>query len=157
MFLCPPNPEEGWTIYSLGTSTRTSEEFLDLFREHEIKIGVDIRSFPTSRFPHFVKESLQGILKSEGVRYQYLGKELGGFRKGGYPAYMESDSFRRGLARLEEIGRERRSAFFCAEKFPWRCYRRWVAKELTERGWKVIHIIEKGRIWVPRKDDQKII
>jgi uncharacterized protein (DUF488 family) len=157
LFLYPPNPEEGWTIYTLGTSTRTSDEFIDLFREHEIEVGVDVRSFPTSRFPHFIKESLRGILESEGIHYHYLGKELGGLRKGGYPAYMETDSFRKGLERLEEIGRERRSAFFCAEKFPWRCHRRWLARKFIERGWKVIHIIEKKRVWVPRKVDHKII
>jgi uncharacterized protein (DUF488 family) len=70
---------------------------------------------------------------------------------------MEADSFRKGLERLEKIGRERTSAFFYAEKFPWRCHRRWVARKLTEGGWKVIHIIERGRIWVPRKGDHKII
>jgi uncharacterized protein (DUF488 family) len=146
----PPNPEEGHTLYTLGTSTRTSDEFLDLFREHNIEVGVDVRSFPTSRFPHFIKESLERTLELERIHYHYLGKELGGFRKGGYPAHMETDSFRKGLEKLEEISRERRSAFFCAEKFPWRCHRRWVARKLIERGWKVIHIIEKGRVWVPR-------
>jgi len=144
-------------IYSVGTSTRTSEEFLALFREHGIEVGVDIRSFPTSRFPHFIKNSLQGTLKSVGIDYYYLGKELGGFRKGGYSAHMETDSFQKGLERLEEIGRERRTAFFCSEKFPWRCHRRWVARRLTQKGWKVIHIIEKGKIWVPRKESQDSI
>jgi uncharacterized protein (DUF488 family) len=69
LFLYPPNPEEGGTLYILGTSTRTSEEFLDLFRKHEIEIGIDIRSFPTSRFRRFIKESLQGILEPEGIHY----------------------------------------------------------------------------------------
>lgn len=136
-------------IYSLGTSNRTPDEFLDLFAEHEIEVGVDIRSFPTSRHLHFVKEALQNLLESNEIRYEYLGKELGGFRKGGYPAYMETDSFRKGLERLAEIGRGRRIAFFCAEKFPWRCHRRWVARKLVERGWKVVHIIEKGKVWIP--------
>ena len=144
-------------IYSLGTSNRTAGEFLDLFAEHGIEVGVDIRSFPTSRYPHFIKQPLQNFLESNGIQYEYLGKELGGFRKGGYPAYMETDSFRKGLERLEEIGRRRRSAFFCAETFSWRCHRRWVAKKLIERGWKVIPIVEKRRVWGPRKGDHKII
>ena len=142
-------------IYSLGTSNRTFGEFLDLFAEHGIEVGVDIRSFPTSRYPHFIKEPLQNLLESNGIQYEYLGKELGGFRKGGYLAYKETDSFRKGLERLGEIGRGRKSAFFCSEKFPWRCHRRWVAKKLIERGWRVIHIIEKGRVWVPGKGDHK--
>jgi uncharacterized protein (DUF488 family) len=141
-------------IYSLGTSTRTPNEFLDLFKEHEIEVGVDIRSFPTSRFLHFVKESLQKTLVLERIQYCYLGKELGGFRKGGYVAYMETELFERGLERLEEIGRGKRTAFFCSERFPWRCHRRWVARKLAQRGWEVIHIIEKGRIWIPRQGNQ---
>jgi len=144
-------------IYSLGTSNRTASEFLDLFAEYRIEVGVDIRSFPTSRCPHFVKQPLQNLLESNGIQYEYLGKELGGFRKEGYPAYVETDSFRNGLERLEGIGRGRTSAFFCAERFPWRCHRRWVARKLIERGWNVIHIIEKGRVWAPRKGGHKII
>jgi uncharacterized protein (DUF488 family) len=149
--------QQTYLIYSLGTSNRTPGEFLDLFAEHGIEVGVDIRSFPTSRYPHFIKQPLQNLLESNGIQYEYLGKELGGFRKGGYLAYMETPSFQRGLERLEEIGGGRRSVFFCAEKFPWRCHRRWVAKKLIERGWRVIHIIEKERVWVPRKGDHKII
>jgi uncharacterized protein (DUF488 family) len=140
-------------IYTLGTSTRTLDEFIELFREHEIEAVVDIRSFPTSRFPHFIKEPIKKAFESEGIHYHYLGKELGGFRKGGYLAYMETDSFKKGLERLEEIGIEKKTAFFCSERFPWKCHRRYVAERLSQRGWKVIHIIEKGRIWIPRKRD----
>ena len=153
----PPNHEPGCVIYTLGTGTRTSDEFVDLLKEHEIEVGIDIRSFPTSRFPHFMKESLQKTLESRGIDYCYLGKELGGFRKGGYLAYMETDSFKKGLKRLEEIGSKRKAAFFCSERFPWKCHRRWVSGELIRKGWRVIHIIEKGSVWVPGKRDHKII
>ena len=144
-------------IYTLGTSTRTSDEFFDLFKEYGIEAGVDIRSFPTSRFPHFIKDALEKAFESQGIPHTYLGKELGGFRKGGYLAYRETESFQRGLERLEEIGRERRAAFFCSERFPWRCHRRWVAGRLIEKGWSVIHIVEKGKVWVPRNANHKII
>jgi uncharacterized protein (DUF488 family) len=70
---------------------------------------------------------------------------------------METPSFRRGLERLEGVGGQKKAAFFCSERFPWRCHRRWVAKKLIERGWRIIHIIEKGRVWVPRNGDHKII
>ncbi|MGQ9644911.1 MAG: DUF488 domain-containing protein [Thermodesulfobacteriota bacterium] len=138
-------------IYSLGTSNRTADEFLSLFIEHGIEVGVDIRSFPTSRYGHFIKQNLQSLLESNGIRYEYLGKELGGFRKGGYLRYMETTSFLGGLDRLGEIANKKKAAFFCAEKFPWRCHRRWVAKKLIEKGWNVIHIIETGKVWIPEK------
>jgi len=144
--------EASYAIYTLGTSSRSFDEFLALLREHKIEVGVDIRSFPTSRFPHFKREYLERNLECAGIQYLYLGKELGGFRKGGYLAYMETDSFQKGLERLEEVGKKNKTAFFCSERFPWKCHRRWVAGKLIQRGWKVIHIIEKGRIWVPEKE-----
>ena len=145
------NPEAEDVIYTLGTSTRSFDEFLALFKENKIETGVDIRSFPTSRFPHFKKEYLQRSLESEGIQYLYLGKELGGFRKGGYLAYMETDSFQKGMERLEEVGKEKRTAFFCSERFPWKCHRRWVSGKLIQKGWRIIHIIEKERVWIPKK------
>jgi hypothetical protein len=30
-------------------------------------------------------------------------------------------------------------------------HRRWVAGELVKRGWQVIHIIERGKVWIPRR------
>jgi uncharacterized protein (DUF488 family) len=149
LFYSHPNLKVEKIIYSLGTSHRTFDQFLDLFHEHDIEAGVDIRSFPTSRFPHFSRDALAQGLESKGIGYVYLGKELGGFRKGGYLNYMASDSFKRGLEGLERIGWERKTAFFCSERFPWKCHRRWVAGALVERGWQVIHIIEQGKVWIP--------
>jgi uncharacterized protein (DUF488 family) len=34
----------------------------------------------------------------------------------------------------------------CAERLPERCHRRFIARSLEERGWKVAHIIEENRI-----------
>lgn len=137
-------------IYSIGTGQRNFAQFIELFKEHHIEAGIDLRRFPSSRFPHFSKEALAMGLESEGIQYIYLGKELGGFRKEGYLRYMESDVFQKGLARLEEIGRKKRAAFFCSETFPWRCHRRWVSRELVQRGWQVIHLLGGGKVWVPK-------
>jgi len=65
---------------------------------------------------------------------------------------METDSFQKGLEKLEELGREKKTAFFCAERFPWKCHRRWVSRKLIQKGWQVIHIIEEERIWVPKRE-----
>ncbi len=138
------------TIFTIGTSTRPLMEFIALLKNHGIEAAADVRSFPVSRFPHFSKESLERELSREGLLYYYLGKELGGFRKGGYLAHRKSELFQKGIELLERIGKERRTVFFCSERFPWRCHRRWIAEELRERGWEVIHIIEEGRVWIPK-------
>ncbi len=148
-----PNHNSGKVLYSLGTSQRTLHQFLDLFHEYHLETGVDIRSFPTSYFPHFSREPLSRSLEAEGIEYVYLGIELGGFRKGGYPTHMKSWAFRMGLERLEEIGKRNRTGFFCSERYPWRCHRRWVARALVQKGWSVIHIIEPGKVWIPKGND----
>lgn len=137
-------------LYTIGTSTRPLDEFLTLLKAYGIEAAVDVRSFPVSQFPHFSKEFLEKNLPLEGILYFYLGKELGGFRKGGYAAHRRSELFKKGIEELEKIARQQKTVFFCSERFPWRCHRRWIAEELMERGWEIIHILEEGRVWVPK-------
>ena len=137
-------------IYTLGTSIHTKEEFIELLHHYHIETLADVRSFPQSRFEHFRKENLVRILEEAGFGYVYLGKELGGFRKGGYLAYARTTPYQEGILRLEQIGKESTSAFICAERFPWKCHRRFIASTLQERGWQVVHIIEKDRVWRPK-------
>jgi len=140
----------GEVIYSLGTSNRTPGEFLDLLRSLDVELVVDVRRFPSSRFQHFKREELVMLLEGEGFGYIYLGQELGGYRSGGYQSYLSTGEFKRGLERLEELARERRVAFLCAERFPWRCHRRFIGRELEREGWQVVHVIDENRSWVPK-------
>jgi len=142
---------QGKRIFTIGSSNRNFQEFLALLRVHKIAVVVDVRIFPYSeRFPHFVKESLEENIPASGLKYRYLGKELGGYRKGGYEAYMGSPDFAKGVEALEAIGREERAAFMCSERLPWKCHRRFIALELLNRGWEVVHIIESNRTWQPQ-------
>lgn len=139
------------TIYSLGTSSRGQEEFIHLLKTYGIEAVVDVRRFPTSRYAHFGKDNLRVLLESEGIEYLYMGRELGGYRRGGYETYMETEEFDRAISTLEGIGRRKITAFLCAERLPWRCHRRFIGSALMERGWEVIHIMDEGRIWRPKE------
>ena len=135
-------------IWSVGHSTRTIEEFLEIIRFYRIKTVVDVRRFPSSKkFPWFAREELSYALQKEGIEYIWLGDRLGGFRRGGYENYMKKEEFLKGIEELEEIAKLRKTAFLCAEKLPFRCHRRFISRFLQERGWKVYHIIEKGRLY----------
>lgn len=127
-------------IYTLGTSTRSLEEFMGLLRQEGIMQVVDVRRFPRSRFPHFSRENLEGSLKRAGFRYFWLGDLLGGYRKGGYEAYMATEAFQKGLSKLKAIAEKGATAFFCCERVPWRCHRRFIAKRLREEGWEVVDL-----------------
>ncbi|BCB95982.1 hypothetical protein JZK55_09040 [Dissulfurispira thermophila] len=135
-------------IYTLGTSRRSEEDFIEILLFYDIKAVIDVRRFPKSKLQTFNKEYLQKLLKSEGIKYIFLGLELGGFRKGGYEAYADTDDFRNGIDKLEKSAIDN-SVIICAERFPWKCHRRWIARELHKRGWIVEHIIDKGKVWIP--------
>lgn len=137
-------------IFTLGTDRRSEEDFIEILHAYAIEALIDVRSVPKSKIPTFNRHSLEGLLKNEGMAYHYLGSELGGFRKGGYIAYILTDDFLRGIDTLESIAGNRLSVIICAERFPWKCHRKWISRELHRRGWHVEHIIDKGKVWVPK-------
>lgn len=144
------------TVWTIGHSTRSLEEFIELLQSFQIEVMADIRSFPGSRrYPQFNKEALEASLPGYGIRYLHI-KELGGRRKvkpdsknttwrhaafRGYADYMETEAFREGILRLEEIAESRRTAYMCSEAVWWRCHRSMVSDYMKARGWKVLHIM----------------
>ncbi len=137
-------------IYTLGTGRRSEEDFVEILFAYNIQSLIDVRRFPMSKIPIFGREYLEHFLTLERIEYFFLGAELGGFRKSGYIAYALTDDFRKGIDLLESIALTKTSVIICAERFPWKCHRKWIARELHKRGWEVEHIIEKGKVWVPK-------
>ena len=121
-------------------------EFLELLREHNIEVVVDVRSFPTSKISHFRKEELEKWLPENGVCYVWLGRELGGYRRGGYQAYMATHQFREGIERLLNIAKQKRTCLMCLEPNPKYCHRRFISAHLEGLGVRVIHILKRGQI-----------
>jgi hypothetical protein len=149
------------TVWTIGHSTRTIEEFIELLRRHEIDILVDVRHFPGSRrFPHFNKPQLAHALREAGIRYEHL-VELGGRRPvqrdshnllwrnasfRGYADYMETEPFRDGVDRLLKIARTGRTAIMCSEALWWRCHRSMISDELKAKGVRVLHIMSPQKV-----------
>lgn len=68
----------GNSVFTIGHSTHSSEVFCALLRQHQVEALADVRSSPFSRFnPQFNREPLEQFLKANGIRYVFLGKELG--------------------------------------------------------------------------------
>ncbi|MCM8792562.1 MAG: DUF488 domain-containing protein [Candidatus Omnitrophica bacterium] len=137
-------------VYTIGTSNRLPLEFVELLKHYKIQVLVDIRRFPTSKFEHFKKENVSRFLKENGIDYLYLGKELGGYRTEGYENYMKTESFRQGLEKLKDLAKDKTMAIFCSERFAFRCHRRFVGFALMASGYKIIHIIDKDKVWIPK-------
>ena len=137
-------------IYTLGTDRRSEEDFTEILLAYSIQSLIDVRSFPRSKIPIFSRENLEDLLEREGIEYHFLGKELGGLRKGGYTSYIITDEFNKGIDLIESIALYKMSVIICAEKLPWKCHRKWISRELHKRDWEVVHIIDKGKVWIPK-------
>jgi len=131
-------------IYTIGYGNRKFEDFVSLLRRFNIELVVDVRAFPTSKWPEFVKENLQKALPAHSIGYIHL-RELGGYRRGGYEAYMRTDDFKGGLEKLMQLARERPSVVMYVESSPSACHRRFIARRLRRRRWEVVHIVGKGK------------
>jgi uncharacterized protein (DUF488 family) len=133
-------------LWTIGHSNRSIGKFLTLLGEHKIEALVDVRSFPTSKIEHFKSEEMERWLPEHGIKYFWLGKELGGYRRGGYEAHMKTELFRQGVEKLLEVAKERRVCIMCMEKNPKYCHRRFLTAYIERKGLEVIHILEEGQV-----------
>ncbi|MFW6164024.1 MAG: DUF488 family protein [Planctomycetota bacterium] len=134
------------SIWTVGHSTRGRDQLVALLEGYGVRCLVDVRRFPRSRKnPQFNREAREGALPAAGLDYRWLGEGLGGFREGGYAAYMGTDAFAGALAELEAVAGQQPTAVMCAEKLFFRCHRRFLADALVRRGWRVVHVIEADR------------
>jgi len=143
-------------IFTIGHSTYTIDEFIELLRAHGVTQIVDVRTIPMSGHnPQFNEDILKDSLKEHKIRYKHL-KKLGGLRHSrkdstnlgwhnlsfrGYADYMATPSFSVGLEALMKIASARNTAIMCAEAVPWRCHRSLIGDALTKKGWSVLDIM----------------
>jgi uncharacterized protein (DUF488 family) len=144
-------------IHTVGHSTQTFEQFLNLLKKNNITAVADVRSTPFSRHtPHFSRDELQPALKEAGVAYVFLGKELGARSKDescyvdntvSYERLAQTTLFNQGIERVEDGAAKFRIALMCSEREPTECHRTiLVSKILTERGAEVQHILGNGDV-----------
>jgi len=84
-------------------------------------------------------------LGEKGIAYIWLGKELGGCRKGGYKRHMKTKIFREGIKRLLEIAQQKPTCIMCMETDPKHCHRRFLSAYLEKKKVNVTHILGKGQ------------
>lgn len=133
-------------LFTVGHSTRTLDDLVELLQEHGITQLVDVRHFPHSRRnPQFNRETLTLQLPERGIGYVWLGDELGGLRTGGYERYMETPGFQEGIDRLRQLCDGAVTAVMCAEIVWFRCHRRFIARRMHALGYRVTHLVHPGR------------
>ena len=149
------------TVYAIGHSTRTINEFIEILQAHSITMLADIRTIPKSRHnPQFNGDQLKKSLEGEGIAYVHF-RELGGLRKArkdsvntgwqnasfrGFADYMQTREFASAVRKLMQSAKQGRVAIMCAEGNPFRCHRSLVADALTVRKVHVLHISGKTSV-----------
>lgn len=159
-------------FFTIGHSTRSIDEFVDLLRPQEIRLVVDVRTIPRSRTnPQYNSRELNNSLSKFQIDYEHIpalggrrgrkrdvATELNAFWKNqsfhNYADYTTSEEFRSGLARLRELGHATICVIMCAEAVWWRCHRRIIADYLIASGETVLHIMGLKRIEPARLTDR---
>jgi len=151
-------------IYTVGHSTRTIPEFVQLLRAGGIELIVDIRRIPQSRTnPQYNWDVLPAQLAPVQIAYLRIA-ELGGRRATSkivppatnafwsnrsfhnYADYALTDEYRIGLEQVLEVAQTRNTAIMCSEAVWWRCHRRIVADYLLQLHRHVYHLMGTARV-----------
>lgn len=146
-------------LFTIGHSTRSLEEFLQLLKREGVTHLADVRAFPVSaRHPHFSRDNLLSALVANGIAYSHHAS-LGGRRRPrrdsrntqwrnpgfrAYADYMETREFADAVEKLLAIANREPTAMMCAEAVPWRCHRSLISDAVFARGTPVFHIMDAG-------------
>jgi uncharacterized protein (DUF488 family) len=152
------------TVLTIGHSTRSLGELIEVLAEAGATDVIDVRAFPRSRrHPQFNIETLPAALAAVGIGYLHMpalggrrGRQLGveaslnGFWLNqsfhNFADYALSPAFAAALAEVQTLARQRRPTLMCAEALWQSCHRRLITDHLLAAGERVAHIIRKGRI-----------
>jgi hypothetical protein len=145
-------------ILTIGHSNHPMSRFVELLCRAEITALADVRSSPFSqRLPQFNQPELRQTLTMSGIRYIFLGDELGGRPRDvavydsegrvDYWRVRRTENFRVGLERLLQESRHDVVAMMCAEEDPLDCHRAlMITAELVERGFDPSHLRASGSV-----------
>ncbi len=148
------------TLFTIGHSTRSLAELIEVLKAHGIVNVVDIRAFPMSRrLPHFNRETLEVALPQAGIAY-FWEPRMGGRRKKitaesrntalrsesfrNYADYMLTREFQEAAAFVRGLAEKGATAYMCAEKMYFQCHRMMVSDYYVAHGDVVQHIVDAG-------------
>ncbi|MGF7118599.1 DUF488 family protein [Methanobacterium oryzae] len=144
-------------IYTIGHSNITSKSFINILNQFKIKIVVDIRSSPYSKYiTYFNRENIKKTLREKGIRYIFLGDYVGGKPKAlkyyedgkvNYDLIRESARYKDGIDRIIELNKNNNIVLMCSEEDPFSCHRHnLITQTLLKQGLDVIHVRKEGKI-----------
>jgi uncharacterized protein (DUF488 family) len=155
-------------VYTIGHSNAPFAKIVQLLQKHDIKVLVDVRSKPRSRWvPWFNRQNLESEIPNLGIEYRYAGNDLGGLpadqtfykpnlnrkrktdpaKVADYDKIARQKWFQEAIDELLDIASRKRTAVMCAEEDPGNCHRsQLLGRTLAEKGVKVLHIRKEGKL-----------
>lgn len=147
------------TVWSIGHSTRSIEELIEMLTQAEVATLVDVRAQPHSaRNPQFNEESLRESCGQANLVYHWAGRHLGGKRparldsphialeagRRGFADHMDTEIFKKAISQFLSLVARAPTAMLCAEREPDQCHRSLIADYLILQGLQVVHLIDPG-------------
>ncbi|WP_254566339.1 DUF488 family protein [Oscillatoria sp. HE19RPO] len=144
-------------LFTIGHSNHEIDTFIQLLQQHQIDALADVRSHPYSRYlPHFNRTLLKESLEKAGIKYVFLGQELGA-RPSNPDCYIEGKAlyekiaatpdFQAGLNRVLNGLNTHKISLMCAEQDPLTCHRAiLVCQHLRQHNLEINHILKTGQL-----------
>lgn len=159
-------------IYTIGHSNITQEAFIEILKQFKIKLVIDIRSSPYSKFvPHFNSPNIKKTFKENDIKYIFLGNYIGGkpkskeyYKQGSvdYDLIAKSERYKEGIDKIIELNQNNDFVLMCSEEDPYNCHRHHlITQTLLKNSLEVIPIRKEGKTEkiteVDKKDVQKTL
>lgn len=158
------------TVYTIGYSGFSFDEFIATLKRNNISLVVDVRSSPFSKYyAQFNREVLENGLKANKIYYRNYALEFGArqsdsqyYSQEGYldfELFSKSEPFLKGINKLcESMKKNYTFVLLCAEKEPICCHRTiLVAKAFFDRGYNVVHLLANGKMITQQEINLQLI
>lgn len=149
--------ENNKKIYTIGYAAHTIDSFISTLKKFKINALADVRSHPYSKYkPEFNREDLNENLSNAGIKYVFLGDNIGArikapecYKNGQvvYDLISRHPLFQAGIDRLIQGMDKYSIALMCAEKDPVNCHRTiLICKYLKRYQMQIFHILDINKI-----------
>ncbi|EZP73663.1 hypothetical protein BV96_01106 [Sphingomonas paucimobilis] len=155
-------------LFTVGYSGLEMQGFVALLRANHVNVVCDVRSMPYSKYkPDFSRAPFKAGLNAAGIKYTFLGDQLGARPKdracyvngqATYERISKSDFFKSGLDRIRTGSAMMNLAIVCSESDPIECHRAiLVCRNLDDIRDRIAHIHGNGQIEDQRAFDARLV
>ena len=157
-------------IYTIGYTGFAVNEFIELLKQKNINVVIDVRSTPYSeRYAEYNKESLEKVLKENRIYYRNYVSEFGArqdspefYSSEGYldfELFSKSQQFSNGVNKIcNSIEQGYGIVILCAEKKPIQCHRTiLVARAFSQLGYDVIHLMPSAQTMSQKQVESELL